>query len=92
VPILGYIDVILSDPEKYGLNAEGKRLLDLMMWSARNEERIVNRILEYSMLNVEKETVQPHVCIFSPRTIIDVIIDSNHTAHKPGLKLRYPRT
>jgi two-component system sporulation sensor kinase A/two-component system, sporulation sensor kinase E len=77
VPILGYLDIILADPEKYGLNAEGKRLLDLMMWSARNEERIVNRILEYSLLNVEKEKIQPQVRTFSPRTVIDVILDSN---------------
>jgi PAS domain S-box-containing protein len=90
VPILGYIDVILSDPEKYGLNEEGKKLLDLMMGSARNEERIVNRILEYSMLDVDKETIQPQARPFSPLTIVDVILDGNRYRTDAEIEVAIP--
>ena len=89
-PILGYIDVILTDPEKYGLNEEGKRLLGLMAWSAENEERIVNRMLEYSILNIETEKIQPLIRIFSLRTVIDVILESNRYRSEAEIDLKIP--
>jgi PAS domain S-box-containing protein len=88
--IFGYIDVIQTGPEKYGLNEEGRRLLGLITWGAESEERIVNRMLDYSILNIEKEKIQPLIRSFSPRTIIDVILESNRYRSEAEIDVKIP--
>jgi len=71
--VLGYLDVMLAFPDKYGLNDEGTRFQGLILDSAKREERIVNRMLEYSIMNVEGEEIRPENRSFSPQSVVDVI-------------------
>lgn len=85
--ILGFLDVMLAFPDKYGLNEEAKRHQGLMIESAKREEKIVNRMLEYSILNVEGEDIRPEHRRFFPYNVIEVILNTKHLKSEAEFEL-----
>ncbi|MDD1676359.1 MAG: PAS domain-containing sensor histidine kinase [Methanomicrobiales archaeon] len=49
-PILGYLHLLVDDPEGYALDAETVRILRLCLENVERERRIVDRMLELSIL------------------------------------------
>lgn len=89
--ILGFLDLMLAFPDKYGLNEEAKRHQGLMIESAKREEKIVNRMLEYSILNVEGEDIRPEHRRFSPYNVVEVILNSKHLKSEAEFELDISR-
>ncbi|HZD43352.1 MAG TPA: ATP-binding protein, partial [Methanomicrobiales archaeon] len=49
-PILGYLHLLLDDPDLYSLDAETTRILRMCLVNVERERRIVDRMLELSIL------------------------------------------
>jgi signal transduction histidine kinase len=82
---------MLTFPEKYGLNEEAKRHQGLMIESAKREERIVNRMLEYSMMNVEGEDIRPEHRKFFPHNVVEVVLNSKKLKSEADVELGIPK-
>jgi PAS domain S-box-containing protein len=73
-PILGYLHLLIEEPEMYALNDETTRILRLCLENVERERRIVDRMLELSILYNGK--LQLDVATVSLPPLIDSIIMS----------------
>jgi len=53
-PIMGYINLLTQDPDKYGVTEETKLLLDRCAKSVDRERQIINQMLELSVIDAGK--------------------------------------
>ncbi|MDD1679357.1 MAG: HAMP domain-containing histidine kinase, partial [Methanomicrobiales archaeon] len=58
-PILGYLHLLLDDPEYFGLTAETGKMLRTCLDNVERERYIVDRMLELSLLYAEKISINP---------------------------------
>jgi PAS domain S-box-containing protein len=58
-PILGYLHLLLDDPEYFGLTAETEKMLRTCLDNVERERHIVDRMLELSLLYAEKISISP---------------------------------
>ena len=49
-PILGYLNLLLSDPEGFGIQNDTKKILDRCLISVDRERQIINQMLDLSIL------------------------------------------
>ena len=50
-PIMGYLNLLLDDPEEAGLTGETRKILERCLTSADRERQIINRMLDFSVLD-----------------------------------------
>jgi PAS domain S-box-containing protein len=79
-PLIGYLRMILDDPEYYGLTAETNRLLAFCLESSEHERKVVDKMLELSLIAMDHvELVISDICV---RRLLDtVIIDGGYRQH-----------
>ena len=53
-PIMGYINLLTQDPDKYGVTEETKIILDRCAKSVDRERQIINQMLELSVIDAGK--------------------------------------
>ena len=53
-PIMGYINLLTQDPDKYGVTEETKLILDRCAKSVDRERQIINQMLELSVIDAGK--------------------------------------
>jgi len=53
-PILGYLNLLLSDPEGFGIQDDTKKILDRCLTSVDRERQIINQMLDLSVLESGK--------------------------------------
>jgi len=53
-PVIGYLRLILDDPEYYGIDPGTERLLQLSFEGADREREIVDQILEFSLITMDR--------------------------------------
>lgn len=58
-PILGYLHLLLDDPEYFGLTGETGKMLRICLDNVERERHIVDRMLELSLLYAEKISINP---------------------------------
>jgi PAS domain S-box len=58
-PILGYLHLLLDDPEYFGLTTETGKMLRTCLDNVERERHIVDRMLELSLLYAEKISIHP---------------------------------
>jgi PAS domain S-box-containing protein len=58
-PILGYLHLLLDDPEYFGITTETEKMLHTCLDNVERERHIVDRMLELSLLYAEKISINP---------------------------------
>lgn len=76
-PIYAHLDLMLTDPEIYGLNELGKKTITQLKWSVDHEVSLVNRIFDLSLTRIEREKVTPVMREFSPHHLVELILRSH---------------
>ena len=73
-PIMGYINLLTQDPDKYGVTEETKIILDRCAKSVDRERQIINQMLELSVIDAGKIPLE--YSIFPFLDLITSIIDA----------------
>jgi PAS domain S-box-containing protein len=73
-PIMGYINLLTQDPDKYGVTDETKVILDRCAKSVDRERQIINQMLELSVIDAGKIPLE--YSIFPVFDLITTIIDA----------------
>ena len=73
-PIMGYINLLTQDPDKYGVTEETKIILDRCAKSVDRERQIINQMLELSIIDAGKIPLE--YSIFPVLDLITSIIDA----------------
>jgi len=73
-PIMGYINLLTQDPEKYGVTEETKLILDRCAKSVDRERQIINQMLELSVIDAGK--IPLDYSIFPVQELITTIINA----------------
>ncbi|MDD1673532.1 MAG: ATP-binding protein [Methanomicrobiales archaeon] len=71
-PILGYLHLLVDDPEYFGLAAETEKMLRTCLDNVERERHIVDRMLELSLLYAEKISINPTDIILKP-LVADIV-------------------
>jgi signal transduction histidine kinase len=89
-PLGLYLNMMLMDPEIYGLNEEGKKTITKLKWSFDHEVIIVNRMLELSIVKLEKEQVTPVFRDLSPKGLVELILKNQRARSNAEIKVTIP--
>jgi PAS domain S-box-containing protein len=73
-PIMGYINLLTQDPDKYGVTEETRHILDRCAKSVDRERQIINQMLELSVIDSGK--IPLDYSIFPVNDLIASIIDA----------------
>ena len=73
-PIMGYINLLTQDPDKYGVTDETKVILDRCAKSVDRERQIINQMLELSVIDAGKIPLE--YSIFPVHDLLTSIIDA----------------
>jgi PAS domain S-box-containing protein len=87
-PIMGYLNLLVQDPEGFGLNDETKNILEKCIASVDRERQIINQMLDLSV--VESGKLKLSVSEFSLPDLIGKIIDASGYAAKAEIKTEIP--
>ncbi len=53
-PIMGYLNLLMQDPQTYGVTDETRAILDRCARSVERETQVINQMLELSVIDTEK--------------------------------------
>jgi PAS domain S-box-containing protein len=73
-PIMGYINLLMQDPDKYGVTEETKLILDRCAKSVDRERQVINQMLELSVIDAGK--IPLDYSIFPVHDLLTTIIDA----------------
>jgi PAS domain S-box-containing protein len=89
-PLDLYLNMMLMDPEIYGLNEEGQKTITQLKWSFDHEVEIVNRLLDLSTMELEKERVTPVLRDFSPKHLVELILKNQRARSHAEISVTIP--
>jgi len=89
-PVYSYLDLMLTDPELYGLNDLGKKTAMQLKWSVDHEIAVVNRILDLSTLRIERREITPMLREFSPRRLVELVLRSHRMRSDAEIEVAIP--
>ena len=87
-PILGYLNLLTSDPSGFGITDETKKILDRCLVSVERERQIINQMLELSVLESGKLNLS--YSTFSPATLVKSVLDAGGYSTKAEIALEIP--
>jgi PAS domain S-box-containing protein len=87
-PIMGYINLLTQDPDKYGVTEETKIILDRCAKSVDRERQIINQMLELSVIDAGKIPLE--YSIFPVLDLITSIIDSGGYRKTADITINIP--
>ncbi len=87
-PIMGYINLLTQDPDKYGVTEETKIILDRCAKSVDRERQIINQMLELSVIDAGKIPLE--YSIFPVLDLIASIIDAGGYRKTADITLDIP--
>ena len=73
-PILGYLNLLIQDPEGFGIPEDTKRILERCLASVDRERQIINQMLEISVLDSGK--LHLNHSKFSLLLLVNSVLDS----------------
>jgi PAS domain S-box-containing protein len=82
-PILGYLNLLISDPEGFGIVADTKKILERCLVSVDRERQIINQMLELSVL--ESGKLQLGYSTFPLAPLVKKVIDAGGYVAKAEL-------
>ena len=87
-PLMGYLNLILQDPPGYGINTETQKILGRCLTSVERERMIINRMLEFSVL--ESGKVHLDYTVFTIRDVIENVVSAGDFAAKAEIVTDVP--
>ncbi len=87
-PIMGYINLLMQDPETYGVSEETRIILDRCAKSVDRERQIINQMLELSVIDTGKTSLD--YSIFSVPDLITSIIEKGGYAADAVITMDVP--
>jgi PAS domain S-box-containing protein len=82
-PILGYLNLLISDPEGFGIIADTRKILERCLVSVDRERQIINQMLDLSVL--ESGKLQLSCSTFPLAPLVKKVIDTGGYAPKAEL-------
>lgn len=87
-PILGYLNLLIQDPEEFGISNGTKKILERCLSSVDRERQIINQMLELSVLDSGKLHLSLSKFPLSP--LINSVLDSGGYGTKAEIILDIP--
>jgi PAS domain S-box-containing protein len=87
-PILGYLNLLLQDPEGFGILSDTKKMLERCLVSVDRERQIINQMLELSVL--ESGRIQLTFSEFPLNALVHAVIDTSGYGTKADVALDIP--
>jgi len=82
-PILGYLNLLISDPEGFGIIDDTKKILERCLVSVDRERQIINQMLDLSVL--ESGKLQLNCSTFPLAPLVKKVLDAGGYATKAEL-------
>lgn len=89
-PILGYLNLLISDPLGFGIVDETKKILERCLVSVERERQIINQMLELSVL--ESGKLQLSYSTFSLAPLVKSIVDTSGYLSKAEITIDIPES
>ena len=89
-PILGYLNLLVSDPQGFGIVEETKKILERCLVSVERERQIINQMLELSVL--ESGKLQLSYSTFSLEPVVKSIVDIGGYLGKAEVTIDIPES
>ena len=89
-PILGYLNLLVQDPEGFGILDDTKKILERCLVSVERERQIINQMLELSVL--ESGRLRLSYSKFPLSTLVNSVLDTNGYFSKADISLDIPDT
>lgn len=87
-PIMGYLNLLIQDPEGFGLTPETQKILARCLTSVDRERQIINKMLDLSQLESGKLVLK--YSTFPPLTLVNSVIEASGYAAKAQITLDIP--
>jgi PAS domain S-box-containing protein len=87
-PIMGYLNLLLQDPKSFGVTDETRQILERCAKSVDQERRIINQMLELSVLEVEETNLD--YSVFSVRGMVNAVISNGGYSIKTEIAIDIP--
>lgn len=88
-PIMGYLNLLMQDPDGFGLNEETQRILALCLKNVDRERQIVNQMLELTILDSGKMRLQ--YSDFSIANLVSSVVEAGGYRLQGELENRIPQ-
>jgi PAS domain S-box-containing protein len=89
-PILGYLNLLISDPDGFGIVDETKKILERCLTSVDRERQIINQMLELSVL--ESGKLQLSYSTFPLDSLINSVVDTSGYLSKAEVTIDIPES
>jgi len=87
-PILGYLNLLISDPQGFGIVDDTKKILERCLVSVDRERQIINQMLELSVLESGKLKLSISEFPFEP--LVQGVLDTSGYPSKAEIRLDIP--
>lgn len=87
-PIIGYLDLLLTDPKEWGITDETRKVLERCLTSADRERQIINRMLDLSVLDSGK--IQLAIAPISLAGLVRSVIETSGYASHASIAVTVP--
>lgn len=87
-PILGYLNLLISDPEGFGIVDDTKKILERCLVSVDRERQIINQMLDLSVL--ESGKLQLSLSEFPLEPLVRSVIDTSGYSSKAEITVSIP--
>jgi signal transduction histidine kinase len=87
-PILGYLNLLIQDPEVYGIHEDTKKILERCLASVERERQIINQMLELSVL--ESGRLRLSYSTFPLANLVNSVLDTSGYCSKADISLDIP--
>ncbi|HVP97320.1 PAS domain-containing sensor histidine kinase [Methanoregula sp.] len=88
-PVLGYLNLLLQDPQSFGVTEETRQILDRCAKSVDRERQIINQMLELSVLEGEETSLD--YSVFSVGGMVNAVIAGGGYALKAEIAIDIPQ-
>jgi signal transduction histidine kinase len=89
-PILGYLNLLVQDPEGFGILDDTKKILERCLVSVERERQIINQMLDLSVL--ESGRLHLSYSKFPLSTLVKSVLDTNGYFSQAEITLDIPDT
>jgi len=89
-PILGYLNLLISDPQGFGILDETKKILERCLTSVDRERQIINQMLDLSVL--ESGKLQLSYSTFPLESLVKSVLDTSGYLSKAEVTIDIPES
>ena len=89
-PILGYLNLLISDPEGFGIVDETKKILERCLTSVDRERQIINQMLDLSVL--ESGKLKLCYSTFALESLVKSVLETSGYSSKAEVTIDIPES